>query len=717
METTLLRIARPAACLLLAIALPAAAVKPVVSVGGIYTVVLRSDGSVWQWGAQPGIGGAIATSPVPVQGVGGFGVLRDINAISAGRRAALALSGQVYAWGQAPLGDGTTNSSPTPILVTTCATPTAVSAGNNHYLVRCLDGTVVSWGANSSGQVGVGSTAVSQYNTAQTVVGVGGAGTLSNVTAIAAGYNSSYALRGDGTVVAWGYNDFGQLGDGTITSRSAPVAVVNVGGAGTLSGVVAIAAGRYWAMALKNDGTVVAWGYNGYGQLGNGTTNTPFLSPNPVSGVGGVGTLSGITAIGAGGAGTSYAIDASGKAYAWGNNNDGLVGDGTTAQRLTPVPSLLPPVTGMDGALSDCLNCNTAAAAMTPYGLVKTWGNNDFGQLGNGTTFAFGARTIPDNALDDSLISPFYAKVGTDAGQPRGDLSGDLRSDVLWRQASSGALYFWGMNGRAYFARDMGVVGAGWEIAGAGDFNGDGFADILWRHADGSNYIWFMYGPEVIGQGYTAWAGPEWSVLSVNDFDGDGKADIFWRRTGDGALVLWPMAGLSVVRTQQAGSLDPAVWSFAGSGDLNGDGIADILWRDTGGAFYGWVSGNSRFSTNYFIASQGALPNPGLEWQVAAIADLGGDGKADIVFRRTTDGANYLWRMNGLSIASQAALPAVGLEWSLALVGDLDGDARNDFIFRRTDGVNYAWLMNDATIADQGTLPAIDASWAIVKPK
>ncbi|HQW39262.1 MAG TPA: hypothetical protein PLO00_11100, partial [Usitatibacteraceae bacterium] len=84
--------------------------------------------------------------------------------------------------------------------------PTAVSAGNNHYLVRCVDGTVVSWGINSQGQVGVGSTAVSQYNAAQTVVGIGGAGTLANVTAVAAGYNASYALRGDGTVVAWGYN-------------------------------------------------------------------------------------------------------------------------------------------------------------------------------------------------------------------------------------------------------------------------------------------------------------------------------------------------------------------------------------------------------------------------------------------------------------------------------------------------------------------------------
>jgi hypothetical protein len=206
-------------------------------------------------------------------------------------------------------------------------------------------------------------------------------------------------------------------------------------------------------------------------------------------------------------------------------------------------------------------------------------------------------------------------------------------------------------------------------------------------------------------------------VLSVNDFDGDGKSDIFWRRTPDGAMVLWPMAGLTVVRTQNAGTLDPAVWSFAGSGDLSGDGVADILWRDNAGNFYGWISGFSRNSINYFILSQGALPNPGLEWQVAAIADMNGDGKADIVFRRTTDGANYLWRMNGLAIASQASLPAVGLEWSLALVGDLNGDGMNDIVFRRNDGVNYVWLMNDAAIANQGSLPPIDNSWAIVKPK
>jgi hypothetical protein len=246
----------------------------------------------------------------------------------------------------------------------------------------------------------------------------------------------------------------------------------------------------------------------------------------------------------------------------------------------------------------------------------------------------------------------------------------------------------------------------------------DGAADLLWRHADGFNYVWFMDGPEVRGHGFIPAAGPEWSVLAVNDFTGEGGADILLRRDGDGALVIWQMAGLSLARVVNAGSLPPATWSLAATGDLDGDGRADLLWRDSAGGFYVWITGLGAFNTNDLsLTDQGALPNPGLEWSVAAMADMDGDGKADILFRRASDGVNYLWRMNGKAIASQAGIGAVGPEWSIALVGDFNGDGRNDLFFRRTDGVNYIWLMNDTTIVDQGTLPAAGTTWSVLKPR
>ena len=178
--------------------------------------------------------------------------------------------------------------------------------------------------------------------------------------------------------------------------------------------------------------------------------------------------------------------------------------------------------------------------------------------------------------------------------------------------------------------------------------------------------------------------------------------------------VIENVPALGVVRNFEQAAL-------AATGDLNGDGRADLVWRDTAGNPYVWITGenNGIFGggSTLPLADQGALPNPGAEWAIVAAADLDRDGKADLVFRRASDGANYLWRMNGKAIASQAALPFVGPEWAMAMVGDFDGDGMNDILFRRNDGVNYVWLMNDATIVDQATLPAIDASWTIVKPK
>ncbi len=153
---------------------------------------------------------------------------------------------------------------------------------------------------------------------------------LSGVRAIAGGQEAGYALRRDGTIWAWGANDEGQLGNGTIVSSTVPVAVRN------LTGVTAIAASSEGASgyALRGDGTAWAWGLNNTGQLGNGTDDTS-LVPVQVNGTTG---LVGVTAISAGSF-SGYALRQDGTVWAWGSNFFGQLGRGLTTPPTACFPS------------------------------------------------------------------------------------------------------------------------------------------------------------------------------------------------------------------------------------------------------------------------------------------------------------------------------------------------------------------------------------------
>jgi alpha-tubulin suppressor-like RCC1 family protein len=168
------------------------------------------------------------------------------------------------------------------------------------------------------------------------VKGVDGVGTLSNVAQISAGgYHTCALLTNTNSVDCWGYNYSGQLGDDTTTQRSTPVPVKGVGGVGTLSNVTQISAGFYHTCALLSGGTVDCWGDNGIGRLGNGTMANS-STPVSVKGVAGTGTLSNVTQISAGGYHTC-ALLSDNSVDCWGYNFFGQLGNGEMGHRTTPV--------------------------------------------------------------------------------------------------------------------------------------------------------------------------------------------------------------------------------------------------------------------------------------------------------------------------------------------------------------------------------------------
>jgi alpha-tubulin suppressor-like RCC1 family protein len=287
-----------------------------VAAGGRHSLALLAGGTVDAWGDNEydqlgGGSGGVATSNVPVAVPGLVGV----KAISAGANHSLALlaNGTVAAWGDdesGQLGIGSSKESEVPTAVKGLTGVKAISAGANHSLALLANGTVMAWGENESGQLGTGNLRASTVP-----VAVKG---LTGVSAISAGSNFSLALLSNGTVEAWGSDEYGQLADSSIGEESFSDVPVQVG---TLTGVTAVAAGAQHGLAVLSNRTVMAWGEDSSGELGDGTIQARQETPVAVSG------LSGVVAISAGGQ-DSVALLSSGSVMAWGVDDWGTLGDG-----------------------------------------------------------------------------------------------------------------------------------------------------------------------------------------------------------------------------------------------------------------------------------------------------------------------------------------------------------------------------------------------------
>ncbi len=268
---------------------------------------------------------------------------------------------------------------------------TAIDAGGVHTCVITTKGGLKCWGGNFNGQLGNGTT--TQWAPWGQPTPVDVIGLDSGVSAIAAGQDYTCALTSRGGVKCWGQNVYGELGRGSTSDGTSELTPGDVLGLNT--GVTAIAAGRGHSCALTTSGAVKCWGWNANGQLGNGTTDWSSNVPTDV-----VGLTSGVRAITPGGRHTCALMN-SGTVKCWGENDEGQLGDGHSGDsRNTPVD-----VSGLTDVVAISAG-DKHTCALTSSAMVKCWGANQYGQLGDGTTTR---RLIPVNVMGLNNVSTVAA--------------------------------------------------------------------------------------------------------------------------------------------------------------------------------------------------------------------------------------------------------------------------------------------------------------------
>ncbi|GAB3835919.1 hypothetical protein GCM10028821_33420 [Hymenobacter jeollabukensis] len=383
--------------------------------GSVHTIAARQDGTLWGWGFNPfgQVGSALLgmdyeTAPFPVQP--GW-IWRSV---SASDRYSLAVraDGTLWGWGEnnyGQLGDSTLTERPLPVQIGRATNWLSVVAGRQHVMGLKTDGTLWAWGNNGQGQLGLGTTGP----TTATPSVPRQVGTATNWRSVALGSANTLALRQDGSLWSWGDNQLGGLGDGTTISRSVP------GQIGLGATWLSITAGGGLYHAIRTDGTLWGWGVNTVGQVGDGTTTT---RRSPVQ----IGTSSNWQSID-GGSDFALAVRQDGTLWTWGYNLNGQLGNGSTGLGRTS-PAQVGTSTAWRSTQAYLFHC----LAIRQDGTLWSWGENESGQLGNGTVNVAGApNTTPSQAS---------------AAQWTAVSSGAIHSVGL---QANGTLWAWGSSSRS----------------------------------------------------------------------------------------------------------------------------------------------------------------------------------------------------------------------------------------------------------------------------
>lgn len=295
----------------------------------------------------------------------------------------------------------------------------------------------------------------------------------------------------------------------------------------------------------------------------------------------------------------------------------------------------------------------------------------------------------------------------TQAGHYNPDLDGNGMTDLLWYNNQTGDLKAWLMNGTdsptvAYY----GTVAptSGWALQGYGDFNGDGKTDLFWQNLKtGDTGAWMMNGshaPTVVSYS-TITPGSGWVLQGMGDFDGTGKTDLFWYNKTTGDTTAWLMNGTNAPTHVSYGRVAPeSGWALQGMGDFSGDGKTDLLWYnqqtgDTGA----WMMNGTNAPT---YASYGQIA-PTSGWVLKGMGDFTGDGKSDLFWYNQQTGETAAWMINTTSCSAQISLGTLSPKdgWSFEGLADVTGNGKADVVwYNKQTGQTETWMMNGTSTPD-----------------
>ncbi len=340
--------------------------------------------------------------------------------------------------------------------------------------------------------------------------------------------------------------------------------------------------------------------------------------------------------------------------------------------------------------------------------------------LMNGTTELSGSGNVSGN-----LGTGWKAVVAA-------DYNGDGKSDILFRNPSSGAYTAWMMSGTTVLSGSGTLSanpGTAWHAVAstAGvkapassstsstsssgttaannaapplpqrDFNGDGFSDVLLtNNGCASVQVWLMNGTTRLSSATLSGPGGAWTTLLTGDFNGDGKSDLLWQNTQTSAIQIWTMNGTSKAASTTVASAPGAGWKAVDRGDFNHDGTADIVLQNGGQVEIWLMNGASVLAGSGVVA--GATAPSG--FKVIGTGDFDGDGNTDILWQNTSTGQLDIWKMNGTALSSNTVLLSnPGSSWRAVATGDFNHDGKSDILLQNNStGQAAIWFMDGANV-------------------